>query len=426
MYSPTNDRRQSHACKDTALICLKFLDREPCYIDWMFARRTGWKLERNRYSIALAEARERGVQLLDLTASNPTNCGFDFDSSAILRSLALPESLHYDPQPQGLLSAREVVASYYNDAKLRGSFPNVSPGKIFLTTSTSEAYSYLFRLLCDADDEVLVPRPSYPLFEFLADIQDVRLRHYDLFYDHGWHIDVAGIEKNLNDRTRAVLVVNPNNPTGSYVKLGELHQLASICRRADIALIADEVFIDYAVEDTAEASAAFSTECLSFALSGLSKISCLPQMKLAWIVVNGPPHLREEARNRLEVIADSYLSVNAPLQHALPDLLAQRSHLQAQLITRIQENLSFLDKQLQSAASIERLRVEGGWYAVLRVPATRSDEELAIDLIENAGVIVHPGHFYDFQQDGFLVISLITPNADFSAGIKAILKIAAS
>jgi aspartate/methionine/tyrosine aminotransferase len=390
----------------------------------MFARRTGWKLERNRYSIALAEARSRGAQLLDLTVSNPTDCGFQFDSAAILEALARPDSLHYDPQPQGLLSARNAVADYYERNKPADSPARITPDQIFLTTSTSEAYSYLFRLLCDAGHEVLVPRPSYPLFEFLADIQDVRLRHYDLFYDHGWHIDIAGIESNLNERTRAVLVVNPNNPTGSYVKAGETHQFASICKRSNMALIVDEVFLDYEVEVAAEASAAFSSECLSFALSGLSKISCLPQMKLAWIVVNGPKHLQEEARNRLEVIADSYLSVNAPIQHALPDLLAQRSKIQPQLLARIQENLNLLDKQLQSAGSIERLRVEGGWYAVLRVPATRADEELAIDLIENAGVIVHPGHFYDFQQDGFLVTSLITLPDHFREGIARILEMA--
>ena len=387
----------------------------------MFSRRTAWKLESNRYSIALSEARSQGAQLLDLTVSNPTDCGFDFDSKAIMNALARPESLHYDPQPQGLLIAREAVADYYNRSKLAGRVAQITPEQLFLTTSTSEAYSYLFRLLCDAEDEVLVPRPSYPLFEFLADIQDVRLRPYDLFYDHGWHIDVAGIEKNLNERTRAVLIVSPNNPTGSYVKKNELDQLASICKQRDLALIADEVFLDYPVESTAEASAAFSNECLSFALSGLSKICCLPQMKLAWIVVNGPVGLQEEARNRLEVIADSYLSVNAPIQHALPTLLEQRNNIQPQLIARIRENLRFLDSQFRSAAAVERLRVDGGWYAVLRVPVTRSDEDLAVELIESAGVIVHPGHFYDFQQDGFLVISLITPPGVFRDGILQVL-----
>jgi aspartate/methionine/tyrosine aminotransferase len=388
----------------------------------MFARRTEWKLQRNRYAIALSEARERGARLLDLTVSNPTECNFDFDASAILASLAHPDSLGYDPQPQGLLSARQAIADYYN----RTNFAKrsaISAEQIFLTTSTSEAYSYLFRLLCDAGDEVLVPRPSYPLFEFLAQIQDVRLRTYEVFYDHGWHIDVEGTVGAMAKTTRAILVVNPNNPTGSFLHRNELDRLTSICRERELALISDEVFLDYAVENASEVSVAFSDQCLTFSLSGLSKISCLPQMKLAWFVVNGPAGLREDAHNRLEVIADTFLSVNAPIQHALPELLAQRTVIQPQLLSRVQQNLNFLDEQLRNSPMIERLRIEGGWYAVLRVPVTQSDEDLAIELIEKAAVIVHPGHFYDFPRDGFLVISLITPPEDFQQGLAALLKV---
>ena len=388
----------------------------------MFARRTEWKLQPNRYAVALSKARKRTTRLLDLTISNPTECNFDFDSAAILASLAHPESLGYDPQPQGLISARQPIADYYNQSNFHHTSAT-TPEQIFLTTSTSEAYSYLFRLLCDAGDEVLVPRPSYPLFEFLAEIQDVRLRTYELFYDHGWHIDIEGLISGIAKTTRAVLVVNPNNPTGSFLHQNELDRLAEICRDREMALISDEVFLDYVVENAAEVSVAFSDQCLSFALSGLSKISCLPQMKLAWIVVNGPAALREDARNRLEVIADTYLSVNTPIQHALPQLLAQRTAIQPQLLSRVKQNLLFLDQELHSAPSVERLKMEGGWYAVLRVPATRSDEEFAIELIEKAGVIVHPGHFYDFPSDGFLIISLITPLDDFQQGISAMLKL---
>lgn len=391
----------------------------------MFARRTEWKLDRNAYAIALSKAREQR-SLLDLTVSNPTDCDFQFESATILAAPAQRESLHYDPQPQGLLSAREAVAAYYHQSKFGGSQAAISPQQIFLTTSTSETYSYLFRLLCDAGDEVLVPRPSYPLFEFLAEIQDVRLRYYDLFYDHGWHIDLSGLNNAVSETTRAILIVNPNNPTGSFVHKREFDRLAAICRERELALISDEVFLDYGVEDSAETSAAFSEECLSFALSGLSKISCLPQMKLAWVVVNGPQRLRDEAHKRLEVIADTYLSINTPIQHALPTLLALRIQIQPQLTSRVRHNLAFLDQQLKRVPSIERLKVEGGWYAVLRVPATQSDEELAIELIEHADVIVHPGHFYDFPQDGFLVLSLITPPAVFQEGIGALLKTLAS
>jgi len=391
----------------------------------MFARRTGWRLAENRYSAALSKAGAEGTGLIDLTASNPTHCNFELNSVAILSALAHVESLNYDPDPQGLRSARSAVADYYNASKLRANAPIISPEQIFLTTSTSEGYSFLFRLLCDPGDEVLAPQPSYPLFEFLADIEDVQLRSYELFYDHGWHIDIAGLQKAITARTRAILLVNPNNPTGSFVRRQELEQLATLCRARNLALISDEVFLDYEVEGVADVSAAFSSECLSFALSGLSKISCLPQMKLAWIVVNGPAELRTQAHARLQMIADTYLSVNAPIQLALRELLTQRHQVQPQLAKRTRANLKFLDEQLKSAAGIQRLKVEGGWYAVLRIPARESDEDVAIELIRRAGVVVHPGHFYDFQRDGYLVVSLITPEEEFRKGILSVLEIVA-
>lgn len=362
----------------------------------------------------------RGAKLLDLTASNPTQYKFDFDSKTILQSLSHPSALSYDPQPQGLLIAREAVADYYNRHSVRGSATPIRAEQIFLTTSTSEGYSYLFRLLCDPGDEVLVPRPSYPLFEFLADIQDVQLRPYDLFYDHGWHIDTGGIANAISDSTRAVLVVNPNNPTGSFVHAQELEILTALCAERELALIADEVFLDYAVEDSAEISLAFANKCLAFTLSGLSKISCLPQMKLAWVVVSGPEELTKAAHDRLEIIADTYLSLNAPIQHAARELISQKDYMQPQLVRRIRSNLKFLDEEVRSADTIQRLRVEGGWYAVLRVPVRESDEDLAIQLI-GRGVIIHPGHFYDFSRDGFLVVSLITPNQEFSEGMRMVL-----
>ncbi len=386
----------------------------------MFARRTEWTLSQNRFSLALNQVRAHGTKLLDLTVSNPTECGFDFDSATILASLSRPESLKYDPQPQGLLSARQGVADYYNGKALRGQ-RQISAEQILLTTSTSEAYSYLFRLLCDPGDEVLVPRPSYPLFDFLADIQDVKLRRYDLFYDHGWHVDIGGLRSAVTQRTRAILVVNPNNPTGSFLHKRELLQLETLCAERNLALISDEVFLDYEVESAAEVSLAFSSECLAFALGGLSKICCLPQMKVAWMVLSGPDELRRKAHERLEVIADTYLSQNAPVQHAVPTLLEQRKGIQPQLTRRVRSNLEFLDQQLHAALQVQRLRVEGGWYVVLRVPAHQSDEELAIQLIADDGVVVHPGHFYEFQSDGYLVLSLITPNAVFQDGLRAIL-----
>lgn len=395
--------------------------RRLLHLMFMFARRTDWQLTQNHYSAALDKARKRGP-LLDLTVSNPTQCGFEYQSEATLKALFCPEALLYEPQAQGLASARQAVAKYYNTHPVRAGSGEISAEQIFLTTSTSEAYSFLFRLLCNPEEEVLVPRPSYPLFEFLAQIQDVKLTTYDLFYDHGWHIDVAGLKKTAGTRTRAVLLVNPNNPTGSFVHSAELRQIASFCRERELALISDEVFLDYPVESAAEMSVAFEHECLSFALSGLSKIAALPQMKLAWIVVNGRAELRDAARGRLEIIADTYLSVSAPIQYALPQLLLQRERIQAQISARVRKNLVTLDAYLAGNKAIERLHIDGGWYAVLRVPATQTDEELAIELIDRHGVVVHPGHFYDFPGEGYLVVSLITPEDDFAQGIARVVE----
>jgi alanine-synthesizing transaminase len=381
----------------------------------MFAHRTDWNLEPNRFSEALERQRASGAQLLDLTASNPTRCGFRYDESKILDALRSPAALDYAPDPRGLRSAREAVSGYYRD---RGE--SVGAERIILTTSTSEAYSFLFRLLCDPGDEVLIPAPSYPLFELLASLQDVRLATYPLFYDHGWHIDLHALEQRIAPRTRAVLVVHPNNPTGSYVSDDEAAKLQALCAGHNLALIADEVFLDFSL-GVRRRSFGWGGEALTFALSGLSKIAGLPQMKVAWIVISGPGKQVGEAFARLELIADTYLSMNAPLQHALPALLSTAAPFQQQLMMRVRENLTILDRELARVSAVTRLEVQGGWYTVLRVPVTRSDEDLAITLLENEHVIVHPGHFYDFRQDGYLVLSLITPAADFSSGISRVL-----
>jgi alanine-synthesizing transaminase len=292
-----------------------------------------------------------------------------------------------------------------------------------LTTSTSEGYSYVFRLLCNAGDEVLVPKPSYPLFEFLADLQDVKLVPYPLLYDHGWQMDFPSMEKLVTPRTRAVVIVHPNNPTGSYVKANELGPLNSFCRAYGLALVVDEVFLDYALDQTSHASFVSNRDVLTFTLSGLSKISALPQMKMAWVVTTGPEADAEAAMGRLEVIADTYLSVNAPIQWAVPALLEQRTSIQRQLMDRVRSNLSELDRQLAGQHTCQRLSVEGGWYAVLRVPVTRSDEDLAIELVRERSVLVHPGHFYDFPSDGSLVLSLIAKDSEFREGVERVLEV---
>lgn len=389
----------------------------------MFSERTNWALAQNRLTLALEEVRATGTNILDLTVSNPTHVGLQYDTQAILQALSSPRALDYDPQPKGLLSAREAIVQYYRDDY---GLPDLNPDQIILTTSTSEAYSFVFRLLCNPGDEVLVPKPSYPLFDFLADLQDVKLVPYELIYDHGWQIDFPSLAKAGTERSRALIVVNPNNPTGSCVQGEEVRLLNSFCRLHRLAVIADEVFLDYGLEKPAVSSFAANHDLLTFTLSGLSKISALPQMKVAWIATSGPPNETAMATERLEVIADTYLSMNAPMQWAIPVLLAERKRIQPQLLQRIQSNLAELDRQLASHPSCTRLQVQGGWNVVLRVPVTRSDEELAIAVLREKSVLVHPGHFYDFAADGYLVLSLITPAQEFTAGVSALLSMLTS
>ena len=411
-------------------------------------------MAQNRFTRAVEAARARGVRLLDLTASNPTRVGLQYDSAAILEALGSARAMDYDPQAKGLLSAREAVARYcfercaggerdvagnVSTRSAEAASSAVDPERIVLTASTSEGYSFVFRLLCNAGDELLVPKPSYPLFEFLADLHDVRLVPYPLIYDHGWQMDFHSMEKAVTGRTRGVVLVHPNNPTGSYVHQNELGSLNEFCRRHGLALIVDEVFLDYELEVPGLAkSAGPGAPCqsphdrvgsfignngvLTFTLSGLSKISALPQMKVAWVVTSGPREQVSAATGRLEVIADTYLSMNAPVQWAVPAMLEQRKSIQGQLMARITENLGELDRQLTAQKNCHRLCVEGGWYAVLRVPVTRSDEELAVELVKQEGVLVHPGHFYDFESDGYLILSLIAPTGEFAEGIRRVLQ----
>ena len=387
-----------------------------------FARRTSWNLATNRYSEALEAHRRAGRELLDLTASNPTNIGLHYREDELLRALTNREALRYDPQPKGLLAAREAIAAYYAEHAAK-----ISPDDLILTTSTSEAYSFLFRLLCDPGDAVLVPTPSYPLFDFLADIQDVKLFPYELVYDHGWQIEVMSLFNAVDRaqaagaRCRAVLAVHPNNPTGSYLKPREQELLNNVCAENEMAIIADEVFLDYSLTARSPLTFASNDDTLTFTLSGLSKIAGLPQMKVAWIAASGPPALKQDALARLDVIADTYLSMNAPLQLALPAMLDERETIQPQLLERVRTNLAELDSQLSGQKLCQRLEVEGGWYAILRVPARGSDEDLAIALLEQENVLIQPGHFYDFAADGHLVVSLITPTLEFSGGIKRLL-----
>lgn len=386
----------------------------------MFARRTAWQLAPNRLSCALEAHRKSGRELLDLTASNPTNIGLRYDEQTLAAALARPEALRYEPDPRGLLSARQAVVQYYRERGV-----SLDPAQILLTTSTSEAYSFIFRLLCDAGDQVLVPAPSYPLFEFLAELEDVRLRRYALLYDHGWQVDFHSLSAALEGSARAIMLVHPNNPTGSFIQPQEADELNRLCRARELALVADEVFLDFPLGAERAATFAANTPALTFTLSGLSKIAGLPQMKFAWIVVSGPQDLRSMALERLEVIADTFLSMNTPVQLAAPAMFEFRRQFQPQLMARIRQNLAELERQLAAQKLCHRLLVEGGWYAVLRVPVTRTDEELALELLEKESVLLHPGHFYDFPGEGYLVLSLIAPEEQFREGIKRVLRLVA-
>jgi aspartate/methionine/tyrosine aminotransferase len=382
----------------------------------MFSARTRFSREQNRLSFALEEARAAGREILDLTRSNPTKCGFAYDEYRIGKALSQRGFLRYQPDPKGLVCCREAIRGYYKQIGAE-----VSAGDLVLTSGTSEGYSWIFRLLCDSGAEVLIPSPGYPLFDFLADLCDVKLVRFPLVYDHGWQIDFPGLAAAVSEQTRAVVVVHPNNPAGHYVSDEERHRLDEFCRERGLALIIDEVFLDFSLTGRREHSFACSDQGLTFTLSGLSKICGLPQMKLAWLAVSGPAAEKREALARLEFIADSYLSVGTPVQLAAPELLAMRDAFQEQVLGRVRSNLEKLDEQLAGQSACERLKVEGGWTAVLRVPALQSDEDLASALLAQHGVLVHPGHFYDFARMGYLVVSLIVPSTDFEEGLRRVL-----
>ena len=357
-----------------------------------FSSRLPHEFHPNSLSLILDAKRREGVAVLDLTESNPTRAGIVYPEG-FLGALSDPRAAFYEPEPFGLPSARELIAREYG----------VTADRVVMTTSTSEAYSWIFKLLCDPGDEVLVPRPSYPLFEYLASLESVVVRHYGLFYDHGsWCIDFHTIERSLNDGTRAIVVVNPNNPTGHFIARHEWQTLTALCAERDIAIISDEVFRDYALSPHADTGGGGGA--LTFTLHGLSKMVGLPQMKLAWMIVDGLEDMR-----RLEMIADTYLSAGTPVQCALPALLALREPVQRQILKRLRENLEFL-----RGSGLRTLHVEAGWYAIV---AHSHGDDFAEQLLRERDVLVQPGYFYDFEQSGYLVLSLLTRPDVFHEGI---------
>ena len=383
----------------------------------MFSERTRFDLRPNRLAELVAARRAAGARILDLTLTNPTQAGLPA-APGLLLPLADDAARRYEPLPFGLPAARDAVA---RDFARRG--VALGPERILLHASTSEAYAFLFKLLCDPGDEVLVPRPGYPLFEFLAGLESVQIASYPLVYDGRWHLDRSALEAGVTPRTRAVVVVSPGNPTGAFLARDELEALDALCASRGLALVSDEVFADFAFRDDPQraASAARDGRALAFTMGGLSKSCGLPQLKLAWTAVTGPEPLRAKALARLELVADTYLSVGTPVQAAAPRLLDRLPELQAPIRARTTANLRALRDALGPASPASLLEPEGGWSAVLRVPATSSEEERTLRLLETRGVLVHPGYFFDFPAEAYLVLSLLTPPDEFREGVARVL-----
>jgi alanine-synthesizing transaminase len=407
-----------------------------------FSSRTDWDVSLNPLARRHAEMMSAGEPIIDMTESNPTRCGFIYPGAEILAALAAPSSLEYAPDPRGSRTAREAVAASYAGRGRSG----IDPDRILLCASTSEAYSWLMKLLCDPGDEILIPAPGYPLFDFLAKVEEVRLERYPLEYDGRWSLEMDLLARHCGPRTRAVVVVQPNNPTGSYLSAGELTELGRFCASRGLAIISDEVFADYPFEHVSESqpSALDLRSPLAFTLGGLSKAVGLPQMKLSWIVVSGgaeegpfgagsagnaspTPRVSkaassaDEALARLEVLGDTFLSVNTPIQRALPRILEIGTSVQEEILHRVRANRARLLSASRGESAWEALASEGGWYAVLRVPRLLTDEDLALVLLDRDRVFVHPGTFFDFASDGHLVVSLLPREELFREGISRII-----
>jgi len=374
-----------------------------------FSKRTDWRTEPNELTALLNSLKEKGERVIDLTESNPTQCNFSYLNSDILNSFLNNNNLNYQPDPKGLLKTREIISKYYLE--------KISPQQIFLTASTSDSYQYIFRLLTNVNDIILTPQISYPLFDYLSVLNDIQLKKYSLRLDEVWRYDFKNLKSN---NAKALLIVNPNNPTGNFVQKKERDELNHFLKKQGAALVADEVFYDYNWKNEREfQSFAGNDEVLTFTLSGASKVLGLPQMKLSWIAVSGPDELVRKASERLEIISDTYLSISTPIQNALPLWLEKKEAIQNEIKSRISKNRACLEKKFSSNKLIE---AEGGWSSVLRANADSSDEDLALKLLEKEKVYVHPGYFFDFEAENFLVLSLLPEPKVFEEGIGRILK----
>jgi len=379
-----------------------------------FSHRTSWQLHPNRISSLLEQRRQKGQVVYDLTLSNPTISGIKYPSGVILEAISDKKSLHYQPDPRGLVTAREAVSAYYLSRKIA-----VDPSCIFLSASTSESYSNIFKLLCNPSQNILVPRPSYPLFDYLARINDVEVRHYSLVYERGWLVDLYSLKGAVTKSTKAIVLINPHNPTGVFIKKGEFQKIVRLAEEKKLAIVADEVFSDYFYAEDASrlTTTASNGAVLTFTMNGLSKMAGLPQMKLGWSVLSGPKSDLAKAAERLEIIADTFLSVNTPVQIALLKLMKAGVTIQRQILKRVKNNRIRLERTVNELPSCSLLASEGGWYAVLRVPRIKTDEEWSLGLLKETGVYVHPGYFFDFEEEGHLVISLLPEEKEFLAAV---------
>jgi aspartate/methionine/tyrosine aminotransferase len=380
---------------------------------YRYSKRLSWRFSANQISQLLIDKKRSGTPVLDLTVSNPTTV-LRYPHSEIKAALGGVRDASYRPDPLGLLGAREAIANFYQAEGFR-----IETSRIALTASTSEAYALLFKLLCDPSDEVLIPAPSYPLFEYLAALENVRTVAYQLRYDGSWFIDFESLRERISTRSRAIVVVNPNNPTGSFLKSSERRQLGELASEHNLPLICDEVFMSYEIGSEAQRVKTLVNEegALSFSLNGLSKMAAMPQMKLAWIAINGPEDERQTARERLEIILDTYLSVNTPTQSALPQLFEIGANLRSQLLARICQNLGHARQALRDTP-VHVLHIEGGWSVLLQLPSKQNGEQWVKQLLEEENLLLQPGFFFDLPGEAYAVASLITEPREFDEGIE--------
>lgn len=381
----------------------------------MFSQRTSWNTQANPLINLVDSLRSRNILFLDLTVSNPTECCLEYPHQDILKPFSSKENLLYQPEAFGTVGARQILAQEYLKQGV-----SIDWNKIVLTSSSSESYSFLFRLLLNPGDHILLPKPSYPLLEILCQINDVLIDRYRLFYDGQWKIDLRNIEEMIGPKTKAIVLVHPNNPTGSYVTDQEREGINIICQKNNLAIICDEVFWDYSLQDTVPESFASNNSVLTFTLGGVSKSLGLPQMKISWITFSGPPQDVQKALERIEVIADTYLSVSSPSQNALSAWLSLKPFIQNQISKRIYNNYHRVLSFFEEENNIFPFHVQGGWYIVVRLSGKICEQDFTLFLLEKEHVFTYPGYFFDFDEGAHLVLSLLTPEKVLEQGISRI------